>query len=287
MKYGTIDIGSNSVRLMISDGIKSIKKFVKTTRLASGLNENMVIDKTALDTTCSAVFEFIKIAKSENVEDIFIFGTATLRRATNGVELVEAIENKTGIKTDIISGETEAKIGYMGSLGEKDGGVIDIGGASTEIVVVKNGRQIYSKSVYVGAVSITKEFGQNQGLVESAVIKEVSSYGEVPSTVFCGIGGTITTVSAMLQGLTVYDPLKVDGYFILKEDVLALKDKLYSLSVGERERLNGLQKERASVIHAGVSILYWIMDKLKIKGVYASEKDNLEGYLQYRLKINE
>ena len=168
MKYGVIDIGSNSVRLMISDGNNTLYKKVKTTRLA----ENMcgaVLQSAPMERTADAVSFFVKCAKEENVNEICVFATAAVRQAKNKQAFIDLVKDRTGIDVDVISGESEAQIGIKGALNGADGAIIDVGGASTEVIVTKDGTQIFSKSLNLGVVTLYNEFGQDKTKIENYI----------------------------------------------------------------------------------------------------------------------
>ena len=280
MKYGVIDVGSNSVRLLISENGKSIKKSINTTRLAEGKKDGFLSEKPSLR-TLNAILDFVSVAKTANVDNIFIFATAAVRNAVNGKEFALDVERASGIKVDVVSGETEAVLGYKGALLGKDGAVLDIGGGSTEIAVVKGGKCVYTKSLPFGAVVLTDRFGQNAAAIRVAFKEQIDAYGEIPQAEFYCIGGTCTSLAAISQKLAVYDAEKVNGYKLTSKEISRLAKTLAVLDVEERKSLAGLQKERADIIHAGAIILDEIAKYVGAKIFTVSESDNLEGYLSY------
>ena len=283
MKYGVVDVGSNSVRLMISvDGITQ-KKYVKITRLAEGMKDCLV-QAESIERTKSAVYFFFEQAKTELVDKIFIFATAAVRRAKNASDFISAVKDLTGITVDVVSGEKEAEMGFLGALNGKDGGIIDIGGASTEIVAVKNGKNLFKKSLDIGVVKIKDNCGQDRAKIQEYIDKTIIDYGAIPRADYYGIGGTATSLAAIAQELDPYDPQKVDGYTLNKEKLKSIIDKLFLLSVEERKKIKGLQPERAEVIAGGACLIYSIMEYAKIDKIVVSEKDNLEGYLSLKME---
>jgi exopolyphosphatase/guanosine-5'-triphosphate,3'-diphosphate pyrophosphatase len=284
MKYGVIDIGSNSVRLMMSDGINTLYKNVKTTRLAEGMGEDLLLKDEPIERTARAVSFFVEKAKIENADEIFVFATAAVRRSKNKQQFIDLIKNLCNADVDVVSGEDEARLGVLGALNGADGGVIDVGGASAEICVVKDGARVYTKSLYLGAVSVTDKCGQNRNTVDKFVAEKVEEYGNVPKTEFYAVGGTATSIAALILELDPYDPERVDGYTVTFDQMEKLCSRLFAMSVSEREKLKGLQKERAKVIASGVAIVLSIMKKLGINKLTVSEKDNLEGYLKVKME---
>ena len=264
MKYAVIDVGSNSVRLMLWEN-KTLFKEIICTRLAENMADGK-LNKDSVLRTARAVSFFAEKAEKEGAGKIFIFGTAALRKAKNAETFTEIVKNDCGIAVDVISGEKEAEIGALGALGSNDGGVIDVGGASAEIVVFSGGKAIYEKSADVGAVSLKDACGEDERKAKKYIAEKTAVYKDVPKADFFAIGGTATSLAAISQGLKVYDPKKVHGYV---------------LSINEVKRLKDL---RAEIIPMGANILYSIMEKYAVNSVTVSESDNLEGYLFDRLK---
>ncbi len=280
MKYGVIDVGSNSVRLMISENGKSLKKFLSTTRLAENKKDGFLCEKSSLR-TLKAIKEYVDAAQLEGADKIFAFATAAVRNSVNGAEFAVKAKEISGVYLDVVSGETEACLGLYGALKGKDGAVLDIGGGSTEIGVVKGGKCVYSKSLPIGAVVLTQRFGQNYAAIKDYVNNAVKEYGKIPSADFYCIGGTCTTLAAASQKLAVYDPEKVDGYKLTKAEIARLTRELSALTVEERKEIAGIQKERADIIHAGAAILNAVAEYINAPYFTVSESDNLEGYLRY------
>ena len=279
MKCAVIDIGSNSVRLMLSENGKTLYKLVEITALAEGLGQEKILKSQPVDRTVSAVCFFVEHAKKQGVEDVMIFATAAVRYAQNKQSFIDEIKSRTGLDLDVISGEEEAYIGRLGALGFGDGGIIDIGGASAEITAVIDGKEAYSKSLDLGVVKIKDTCLQDKKSAKQFIEKKINEYGCIPKTTYFGIGGTATSLASVIQELQPYDPSKVDGFVITQQTLEFWVDKLYSLSVEQREKLKGLQPKRASVIAGGALFLLEIMKKIGLKSIIVSEKDNLEGYL--------
>ncbi len=282
MKVGVIDIGSNSVRLLMSENGKTLYKKVETTRLSENMGDDCVLKNETVERTARAVSFFKEYAEREGAKKLYAFGTAALRYAVNSKLFTDTVENLCGLKVDIISGEKEAFIGALGVLNGKDGGIVDIGGASTEITVIDKGEIAYLKSVNLGAVTLKDFCGQDRIKAEKFVFEKLKDFEEIPKTEFFGIGGTITSLSSVVQKLEPYDPTKTHGYKLDRNLVTDIEKKLYSLTVEERKNLKGLQKERAEVISTGSCILKGVMEMLKLPFITVSENDNLEGYLMLK-----
>ena len=285
MNYGVIDIGSNSVRLMISDELKTLHKYVKTTRLAEGIGKDKIIKPDPMERTVQTFSSFYKRVKEEfGVEKVYAFATAAVRQSINGNDFIFRVKELCGLDVDVISGETEAKIGLVGALNGKDGGIIDVGGASSEVTVSVKGKDLYGKSLPIGAVKLKDECGQDKDIARQYILNKIKEFGNIPNVEFFAIGGTATSLAAIAQELEPYDSSKTDGYTLTVENLKELVDKLYILSVDQRKKLKGLQPERAEVIAGGALLLLLIVEKIVLKKIIVSEKDNLEGYLMLKME---
>lgn len=278
-KFAVIDIGSNSVRLMtVADG-KVLYKTLQTTRIGEGLAHSTLLKAEAIERSAKAVALFCARAKAESAENVYAFATAAVRRAKNGLEFVEKVQALCGLKVEVITGETEAEIGILGALGNADGAVIDVGGASTELVVKKCGKITYKKSVDIGVVRLKDICGQDKALLEETCQNSAEEYGKVDGvTCVHAIGGTATTLAALKAGLTVYDPAKITGTEISAKEMRAIADKLLSMTVEEISLLPCVMAGREDVLTGGAVLLSQIASKLKIEKFIVSDRDNLEGY---------
>jgi exopolyphosphatase/guanosine-5'-triphosphate,3'-diphosphate pyrophosphatase len=294
MKICIIDIGSNSVRLaMIADG-KTLYKRLATTRLGEGLTFTGKISTDAMGRTVKALNDFKEFAKEEGAEKLFAFATAAVRSASNREEFLSLVKSECGIEIEVISGENEAKLGMYGVLSAfperqkgKYSGIIDVGGASTEITIQTEGKIVYTKSVDIGTVRLFDLAARDRKKLEKVIDEKIAQYmcpfnGKDFSLKMFAIGGTGTTIASTLQQLPVYLPEKVNGYTFNISDLSALTDKLFSLSVEEIRTLAGMEPRRVDVISGGVLLLLKIARLLKLENITVSESDNIEGY--YLLK---
>ena len=278
-KFAVIDIGSNSVRLMfVADG-KVLYKRLNTTRLGEGLTTSPNLKMEAIERSAVAVKEFAELAKAEGAENVYAFATAAVRFAKNGGDFVQRVQEFCGLTVEVIAGETEAEIGIMGALGDKDGAVIDIGGASTEIVVRQNNTILYKKSVDIGVVRLKDMCGKDGDKLTKTALEYVALFGEVPQNVVLhGIGGTATTLGALALGLQEYDSNKVTGFELTAKKMQELSEKLLHMSVDEIAQMPCVPKGRADVLTGGAVLLNVLMKQLGFDKIIISDRDNLEGY---------
>ena len=278
-KFAVIDIGSNSVRLMfVADG-KVLYKALNTTRLGEGLADKPLLKKEGIERSAKAVAAFYEKAKNEGAEEVLAFATAAVRTAENRAEFLDLVKELCGLTVEVISGEEEAEIGILGALGKADGGVIDIGGASTEIVVKKSGVLTYKKSVNIGVVRLKDKCGREKESLEQAAHEAAKAYGEIPlkGSIYA-IGGTATTLAAQALELQEYFSEKVTGATITIEKMQAMADKFLSMSVDEIAALPCMPKGRADVLAGGAVLFSVLMNELGFDKLIVSDRDNLEGY---------
>ncbi len=278
-KFAVIDIGSNSVRLMLIANGKVLYKRLSTTRLGQGLASSLHLLPEAIDRTANAVAEFYQIAKNESVENVYAFATAAVRTAKNGEVFTEKVRSLCGLQVEVVSGEREAELGILGALGNCDGAVIDMGGASCEIAVRTGGKTVYKKSVNIGVVRLKDECERDREKLLHAAMRAVNEYGAIPFIKEAyAIGGTATTLGALALGLIDYDGAMVTGTSITAQDLQAMADKLLTMPVAEIAKLPFMPVGRADVIAGGAFALAILMHELGIERLIISDRDNLEGY---------
>ena len=281
MKYAIIDIGSNSVRLMLWADGKTLYKRVATTRLGEGIAGGVLQEKP-MERTARAIAEYATAAFSEGAE-VYAFATAAVRAGKNGSDFCARVKRLCGLDIDVVSGEEEAQLAVLGALGDKDGGIIDIGGASTEVCARKGQSTSFSVSLPVGAVRLFDACADDKIKLESAIegaiapLKGVSFGGTVYA-----VGGTASTLASLKAELTYYNASLLQHLPLTAEWVRETVQKLLCLTGEERGRLKGMDPARADIIAGGALLLHKIMEKLSLAEVHFSDSDNLEGYLLLR-----
>jgi exopolyphosphatase/guanosine-5'-triphosphate,3'-diphosphate pyrophosphatase len=245
--------------------------------------------------TLSVLTYFMNKVKSKQGESIWAFGTSALREAKNSNDFLDRVR-QIGLEVDILSGQEEAFLSFLGAkAGLKLSGmtlVIDIGGGSTELVLGSE-RIEKNESLPMGAVSYTQIYFKSDPPRHEDIVRARSAISELfvdfaeyykqaqnnSDITVVGVGGTLTTLSAMVQELKVYDTEKIHGYCLDKANVDRLLSKLLSSTINEKRKLSGLSPERADIVTAGVLIAQTIMQDLNISRVVVSETDIMEGYL--------
>ena len=282
-KIAVIDIGSNSARLMMMADGKVLYKTLDTTRLGEGLASSSLLKREAAERTAAAVAAFYARANAEGAASVYAFATAAVRSAENGSEFVARVRELCPLDVEVISGMEEAELGILGALGGRDGGLVDAGGASTEIVVQKGGVLIYKKSVDIGVVRLKDMCGADAGKLKRAAEIAVGEYGKVPDGVpMYAIGGTATTLAALSLDMREYDSSRVTGTIVTAAQMRALAERLTKMRAEDIANLPGVQPKRADVLGGGAVLLSVVMDRLGFSELIVSDSDNLEGYAKKR-----
>lgn len=282
MRVATIDIGSNSTRLLVADvdatGVVPHLTGLRTTRLGQGIGGGILVT-AAMERTISAVSDFIGQAHRAGAREIVLAATSAVRDAANQDEFVSALLKATGQQLLVLSGHEEARLVYLGvtfGLGHvQDAVVVDIGGGSTEFIWRRGGQTRYA-SVQAGAVRMT-EGGYGRGQVLQEMGETLRAIREDCPGAVIGVGGTVTTLAAMAQGLVHYDPRKIHGFLLYREQVDLLYRRLVNLPEDQRAKLPGLQPQRADIIPAGTWIVSRILHGLDRVVLLVSEADLLYG----------
>ncbi len=299
MKKAVIDMGSNSVRLLLAacsgNRIVSSEKHLEMTRLATGVDGTGLLQKGPMDDTIEVVKKYRTMAQAFGAEVPVAYATSAVRDAANGAEFAAAIYRETGVPVEIVPGELEAELGFLGVAATlTDPGeqilVVDIGGGSTECIIGSGKGIAFAESHKIGAVRMTGRYVTTDPIISAerqqmeqgiARITEplCGLLRQYPYSRIYGIGGTLTTAAAMSMDMKVYDPKRIQHSRISRECLQYLIDTVFSRTVEARRALTGLQSKRADVIPAGFQIMASLMDGLGAECFYASDADNLEGIL--------
>lgn len=281
MKISCIDIGSNSVRLATFADGKTLYKRIQTTRLGEGLSETGVMTDAAIERSALQVSSYLKSALDDGAVKVYAFATAAVRSAANGQAFIKRVKELCNLDVDVISGETEAEIGLLGAIGNADGGMIDLGGASTEVTVKDGGKRVFSKSVNIGAVRLYDSCGRERDKLESAIEEKLSEYGDFTARKYdmYGVSGTATTLAALKCGLKEYDGKIVQGTKLAINEVEGYADRLLNTPIADICKLLTVDVRRADIIGGGALLLARLMRRLEIEQITVSDSDNLEGYV--------
>lgn len=287
-----IDIGSNSIRLIIAEvennKIKNIIYQEKaTTRLATNINKTGILAEEPFKKSIDVLAGFRKALDKYNVAKIKTVATSAVREARNGEEFIKAAEN-AGIEISIISGKEEGMLEYLGVCSGFDAGshplILDVGGGSSEIIYMQENNELHTESHKIGVVKMADMFdfqnGNNETLEKcKAYIKEFFKDVTIPNNIqnFIATAGTATTLAAIDMEMTEYDFNKVNGYKISKEKVIKILNKVYSTPYNKRLEIKGMDKGREDLIIPCILIILEILSKTSIDIITVSDFGLREG----------
>lgn len=295
-KAAVIGIGSNSVRMLVAlleeDGFTRLTRDREGTRLFAGLDGAGNLNRESMEKTAAAVERMAASARRIGCERLNIFATSASRDARNGEEFLRMLRGKTGVEPEIISGEEEAVLSFLGATeaapaGEPCG-VIDIGGGSTELVVGQGARIDLAVSCQMGAVRLFRllriDSAADMPSAEAAAREVLAEKWpkdrqEMPRT-WIVTGGTFTALAALVKGIRWTDRSFMHGTSIPRERIREIGIQLAGMSVEERLKLEGLQPSRADIVVHGICILLGVMEFLGIDSITVSEYGNLDGYFR-------
>ncbi|WP_353684778.1 hypothetical protein V4D30_03025 [Thermodesulfovibrio sp. 3907-1M] len=291
-----IDIGSNTLRILIgnikANKINKLYTDRVVTRLGKNLIENGVISEKAIDSSIIVLKKFKKLFEKFNVSCIIAVGTSVLREAKNSVYFCEKVKESTGLHVHIISGEEEAYYTLHGvideELKEEDSVFItDVGGGSTEWIHYSR-KNFKMGSMPIGALKIKERFLNTVSYSEEEIysaknfIKEEikTSLPQVKINKFIATGGTASTLGMINLGLLKYLPEKIHMSEIHVIEVKQILKKLLSISLEERKKIKGMPSNRADIICPGLLILKEIADYLNVEKLTISENGIMEGIMK-------
>lgn len=303
MRVACIDIGTNSVRLLLTEfdgtNFSNVSKSLQMTRLGKGVNETRRLDQARIDASVVVIVDYCEAAISYGAEKVYLMATSAVRDSTNAQDLVSAVYEKTGQTIEVISGDTEAEVGFMGVLSGSENKalttlVIDIGGGSTELIIGDASGIHYAKSLNIGAVRMTGTYIHSDPVQPSETQTVLAFVTEQIDAVkddikafaidaVIGIGGTATTYATMQHEVTEYSRDQVHRLKVTYDELVMLNRRLELATVAERKHFPGLEEKRADIIFAGGLIMQVIMETLGISEFSVSDFDNLEGFIAYKM----
>ena len=268
-KFATIDIGSNAIRLLISNVYKRDSKFFTTknslirlpVRLGQDAFKNGKISKTNITRLIDSLKSFQLIMKVHNVEKYLAYATSALRSSSNGELIVNEVSNKIGLNIEIISGSKEAKIITNNNKffsNENTYCFLDVGGGSTELTLFKKNKIISSKSFKIGGVRLINNLVKNSTWkkLEEWIYENLVTQKNIR---LVGLGGNINKI------------FKISGNNIgvpLKKSLLDISiDKLNKMTEFDKTIKLKLNPDRIDVIVPAGKIYQFVMDKLNSKEI--------------------
>lgn len=295
-----VDVGSNSCRLLVvdADGAPVVRE-MEITRLGKGVDERGHLDDGALERTLEVISRYRQRWEEHGVpaEAVRIGATSAVRDAEDRDRFFHAVEERTGVRAVVLSGDEEARATFRGVAARLDVPsplvVLDVGGGSTELIVGgRDGDVVAAVSLQLGSVRLTERLLHGDpptGDEIRAAREEVRSRledggrrlgdrGADPAEgTLVGVAGTVTTLTALHLDLDVYDPEAIHGTRLPRAVVDALTDVLLRMPVADRADLPQVSPGREDVIAGGALIVRGVMERFGHRELVTSEADILDG----------
>jgi exopolyphosphatase/guanosine-5'-triphosphate,3'-diphosphate pyrophosphatase len=299
MRLAAVDIGTNSVRLLVAEvtadgSIRTLDRRMHITRLGRGVDASRRLAPEAIERTLTVLREYRQAITELGVERVRATATSAARDATNRDEFFGPGSDALGAELELLAGEEEAALSFRGATQDLDAPgpylVVDIGGGSTEFVVGTT-EPTGLVSVDIGCVRITEQFlhsdppaPEELSQAVSVVRDHLADVGRtVPGiadvTTVIGLAGTVTTIAAIELGLPVYDPEQIHHFRLSREAVEDVFRTLATEPAEQRRHNPGLEAERVDVIVGGTIVLASVMRVFEVKEMLVSESDILDGLI--------
>lgn len=281
MKVAALDLGSNTFLCLIasrnsSGQLQIHEDQTEVVRLGQGLAKTGNIDTEALVRANQCLQRYALLIQKHQPDKVLAVATAAARKASNGAELIKIAENNK-IPIKVISGIEEAELTFKGTIShlpnpERSKLIIDIGGASTEIIVGSISKGItYKKSFEIGVVKLKEAFVSHFPIDSSIILKIKNEIKRVFSEIetenwgndldIIAVAGTPTTLAAAAIGQ--FDPVKVEGFQFSSEELKHWSEKLMLLTPKEIESQFGVSSGRSDVLFVGNLILSGVLEAIK------------------------
>jgi exopolyphosphatase / guanosine-5'-triphosphate,3'-diphosphate pyrophosphatase len=297
VRVAAVDLGTNSIRLLVASpktddgGLEELARDMVITRIGQGVDATGRIDPEALSRTVQVLARYCRRARALHAQRIRVAATAAVREASNREELERSVRDLAGSPLEVITGEKEAELSFLGSTRGLDAPppylVLDIGGGSTEFVVGPE-RPEAAVSTPMGSVRLTERLVRNDppspddlaALTKAVeeILDEVERAVHVGrARTFVAVAGTATTVRAIAHGLAFYDPEAIHRTWLSLSEAARVLDELAQMKNPERAALPVMAPGRGDVIVAGATILVQVMRRFGFDRALVSETDILDG----------
>jgi Exopolyphosphatase len=280
-RLGIIDIGSNSIRLAVYERTANgahrvIDGSKRPARLSGGIDDQGRLRPEKIDELIDIMNHYRLICAHHRTGYIRAVATAAIRNAVNRDEIVERVQEEAGLTIEVLSGEEEARFGFLGminTLDVREGFLIDIGGGSTEISLFRDRTLVQSVSFPIGCVNMSHFLAKDGTLSDEALheleekvehtVRKETWLSWTPGLPLIGVGGTVRALSKLDQADSKYAFPLTHNYTITESRTNELFEQLRPIPTDKRNKLPGLSKDRADVIVSGLAILRFLYRKLR------------------------
>ncbi|MFI7550549.1 exopolyphosphatase [Micromonospora sediminimaris] len=300
-----IDCGTNSIRLLVADlpdpsagpaaPLVDRSRRMEIVRLGQGVDATGRLAPEAIERTRVALADYAAEIEKLGVERVRMCATSASRDAENAADFRAMVEQTLGVAPEVVSGDEEARLSFTGAVRGLPADapspylVLDIGGGSTEFVVgTRHGGVDAAISMDIGCVRMTErhlhgdppgldEIAAAQADIAVAVDRALTAVPGRQAATLVGLAGSVTTVVAIAEGLTGYDPARIHHARVSYDRVAEVTAELLAMTREQRLAIPVMHPGRADVIGAGALVLRVAMERAGMAAVVASEHDILDG----------
>lgn len=302
-KIAIIDLGSNSIRMIImkiyEDGsYKMIDQAKEMVRLSEGMGEEMSLKPLAIKRTLYVLKLFKKLIEVHQTDKIFTVATAAVRNASNQRFFLDKVKLETGFDFEVITGEMEAYYDYLGvvnTIDIEDCVIIDIGGASTELIWVEKRRRKEAVSLPYGSVILSEKFLDKDVITPEKLQKleqfmekqynQVKWLKHAAGLPIVGLGGSIRSLAKIDKKKIGFPLESLHNYQMEGREVTYAYERVIKAGLEERKNIPGIGKERADIIVGGLAPIKTLMNYLKTEKLIVSGNGLREGvFFRHYLK---
>ena len=294
VKLASIDLGSNSTRLLIAEvddqGFNVLIRKHVVTKMSENIEQTGVISTEAFKRVNSTLRNFKKLLIANDVDDVFVVGTAALRDAKNSDEIIQNIRKKYDFEVEVLSGHEEGITTSIGVLhfmqNTENFLIIDIGGRSTEFIYEFENK-IISKSLNLGVVTLSEKYFSNlpigQELIDEAKLKietELSQLDIKDKKNVIGVSGTALSLASIFIDQQNFNEEELHEIKIDIDNIQAINKRILKMTEAEIiTKFRGIDPKRASTITSGIFLLEIILSNYSNSAIIISKNDILEGLI--------
>ncbi|MCQ6275091.1 Ppx/GppA family phosphatase [Bacillus sp. V3B] len=303
-KWAVIDIGSNTIRLVIyekshSGSYKEAENIKTVARLRRYLNQEKVLQNEGITLLINILQGFQDIIHFHHISTIYCVATATIRQSKNQQEIVELVKEKTGFDIQVFSEKEETFFGYYAvshSTPIDTGITIDMGGGSTEITYFQNRELVHYHSFPFGVVSLKEQFMKHDQITEMERNKLteyiLNSFAQLPwlrnlQVPIIAIGGSARNIAQIDQNLKKYPIAGIHQYIMTFSDLENIQTYLGQFSIEQLEKVEGLSKDRADIIIPALEVFVKLCEYCQSTSFMFSKKGLRDGISIKKSEIND
>ena len=288
-----VDCGTNSTRLLIGDGRRTVERLMRITRMGEGVDATGQLSQQAMDRVLVVLRDYRAAMDRHGVTRCRVTATSAARDAANREDFFDLAEEALGHRPELLSGIEEGRLSFAGATAELDPTdgpflVLDIGGGSTEFVTGTREAE-GTWSCDIGCVRLTEQWIEHDPPLPEELVACLSItegyiddvLREVPETAaartLVGLAGTVSCAAAIEIGLADYDRDRIHHFRLSRAAVEDVFRTLATETRAERLENPGMEPARADVIVGGMAILVKVMRQLGFAECLVSESDILDG----------